>query len=177
MTTLTLDQLYEKVTDKLREEIVKETERIVMHNVLMDYIKAHAGQKISKRIATFFQGKYPDNVVYYGAEYGMYHVKVWGNGIDYGQRVEFLIGYASEPYYNAEKFDTRYDGCYGYAARERNAVREQLLDSKDRTLRNTVVLAMDLAAAKEEYKNALNAIKFSVSYDVSAVLEKELGKL
>lgn len=174
---ITLDQLYEKVVAKLREEFEREAKNIAMHDVLLDYIKDHEGQRISKRIATFFEGKYPDNTVYYGAEYGMFHVKVWGNGIDYGQRVEFLIGYASEPYYNAEKFDNKYDGCYGYAARERNATREYLLNDGSSDLWNAVLRANALLSAKEEYKNALSAVTYPVAYDVTAALEAELGKL
>lgn len=56
------------------------------------------GKPVSKRIASAIESALPGYRVHYSAEHGFYRVAVWGGtgcAVQYGNRVEFNLGYAN----------------------------------------------------------------------------------
>jgi hypothetical protein len=61
------------------------------------------GQTISKRIETAIKKVLPDYTIYYSYQFGMFHLVLWGNGIEYEKRKTFYLGYDNNPVFSAEQ--------------------------------------------------------------------------
>jgi hypothetical protein len=74
--------------------------------------------------------------VYYRAEYGMFNVVIWGNGISYDDSKSFLLGYASHgAKFDAAKFANDYNVCFYGAAIDRNMKRRANASNDNRCQR------------------------------------------
>lgn len=77
-------------------------------------LEAYEGKQITKRLATAVEKALPDRVVHYSTDFGMYHIKIWGDGLKYGEGVDMLIGYnkyGTNPTFSIEKA-REYNRCF-----------------------------------------------------------------
>jgi hypothetical protein len=61
------------------------------------------GKQITKRIQKVVQDLLPEYKVNYSFEYGMFKIKIYGNGIDYNHEKSFYLGYSTNPIFEIEK--------------------------------------------------------------------------
>lgn len=93
---------FEKAKDasSLLEEIDKRIERkridLRLVTVVFQACEKYEGKPITKRIATAVEKALPTYTVNYNRDYGMFHIRIWGNGIPYNNRFSSLIGYDSD---------------------------------------------------------------------------------
>lgn len=71
----------------------------------------------TKRIATALGAEFPGYRVHWENTGDMFHVVVWGNGIEFSYRLSFLVGYKSDQEPTVETFTQRC--AFGPAAKER----------------------------------------------------------
>jgi hypothetical protein len=111
------------------------------------------GKPITKRIATAVEKALPEYTVYYERQYGMFHVIIWGNGIEYGDRLSLLLGYESAPTFHIGEPDKQHSGfeyyscCYGSAEKERIDQTQKLLVD-DRKLQRVADVVDNLISAR-----------------------------
>jgi hypothetical protein len=123
----------------IQGHIDQETQRIEVHDLIRATIKEKwEGKSINKRLAnqvkdklTELYGKEP--VVYYGTDYGLYYITVWGtkHWPNYDNRVQFFMGHANatnSTSLSSEVFHSETDGCHGDAATKRNERKQALLN-------------------------------------------------
>lgn len=97
------------------ESRIKRMERdLFLVNKLQEVAKKHDGRKITKRIETDLS-KLPGMeayAIFYVKEHGMYHIRIWGDGVPYDERFSSLLGYESEGgVLNLEQW-TEYNQCH-----------------------------------------------------------------
>ena len=85
------------------------------------------GKRISKRIAGEFTKNYPEYKVNYNPSYGMYHLKIWGNGLEWDDHLSSLICYHNDPIVRLENVK-KFNQCYvleeGRVERMKEGLRE-----------------------------------------------------
>ena len=128
-----------KLLAAVSEQYDRESDGIALHNTVMEILETMDGKKITKRIETAVKKALPDHTVFYNNDYGMFHLAIWGNGIEYNDRENMCLGYADsnrEDVQNgiidSKMFHSDYDCCRGVAAQERNARREDIIDNPER---------------------------------------------
>jgi hypothetical protein len=127
-------ETYEKIESIIQADIDSEQVGIDLHYKLLSILEKMEGKTISKRIETAFSKEYPEYSTYYEREHGMYHLTIWGNGIEYNDRERFLLGYESDPVVKIGSYEDRtgflyHNCCNGSAAEERNNKRRGMLES------------------------------------------------
>ena len=143
-----------KVIETIRKDQRRESEGIAIFDLMVETFKPFEGKQITKRLATALQKVLPDDTIYFERQYGMYHIRIWGNGTPYDQRRSFLLGYDTKPVYHEGEYHKKHSGfrdfscCYGYAAIERNQQRETLLADEQR-LQKIAKVINDYQAAKK----------------------------
>jgi len=81
--------------DKISKEIARlELTETILSEVL-EILRVFDGKKYTKRITDKIKFILPGKSVYFENRYGMYHLNIWGNGIDYEKRIDFFLGYQS----------------------------------------------------------------------------------
>lgn len=130
----------------IQDNINRETIGTAIFDIMVETFKPFEGKPISKRLATALQKAMPEHTIHYEKEFGMYHIKIWGCGIHYNDRMSFLIGYETSPYYSEGSYDSTsasncgtgfqsHSCCYGAAAKER-------IKQAKAFLRNTTALSI-----------------------------------
>ncbi len=151
-----------KIKELIQIRYDEEQRSINLYNIIMSVLEPFNGQKISKRMATAILKALPDNsTVHYDTSLNFYSVSIWGNGIEFKDRVRFTLGYKSDPvlklratYFDADDFPK--DGfeyhncCHGMAAIERNRKRLALLKS-DEKLSTLCEIATSYLVAKNAF--------------------------
>jgi len=61
--------------------------------IVRDTLKPFDGKKINARIKTAVAKVLPLHTIYFDKRHGMFHLMIWGNGIEYDQRMDILLGY------------------------------------------------------------------------------------
>lgn len=153
----------ETIKETIEADIAREQIGIDLFNQLVEIFKPFEGKKISKRLATAIEKALPDYTVSYSTDYGHYSIRIWGNGIDFNERYDFLIGYESNPYYNEGPHEESHSGFrdfsgrYGFHAEERNVKRKAYLedDSELSYLSNAI----------EDYKEAVGKLNSISNFD------------
>ena len=84
-----------KTWENIQKKIQDQQENYRLWKIVESVLTRFEGQKITKRIETALKKELPEYTIYYVLEYGMYHVRIWGNGIQYDQRKGYLIGYST----------------------------------------------------------------------------------
>lgn len=120
----------ETIRKTIEDNIKREQRGTAIFDVMVETFKPFEGKPITKRLATALEKAMPNHTIYYEKEFGMFHIRIWGNGIEYKDRLSFLIGYDSNPYYTEGKYETgnasncgtgfrAHSCCYGEAAKDR----------------------------------------------------------
>lgn len=144
----------QKIIETIQKDYERETSGICLFEIMVETFKSFEGKPITKRLATALQKKLPDHTIYYEHLYGMYHIRIWGNGTPYDQRAGFLLGYDNASAYREGKDHEQHSGfrdysaCYGWAAKDRNQQRETLLADKKRIAHLAKVISDYLSAKK-----------------------------
>jgi hypothetical protein len=86
-----------KIFENIQKEIGKERFNFDLWKKVEAILKKFDGKQINKRIEIALKVALPDNAIYYDNNYGMFHVRIWGNGIDYNDSKSYLLGYADNP--------------------------------------------------------------------------------
>lgn len=133
------------------------------------------GKPISKRLATAAQKQLPEYTVYYRAEYGMFHLSIWGAGIEYNDRREFLLGYDSTSAFIIGAAEDDKGSFYGHnrwawsAALERiQQCQAQLADT--RTLQR-LADAYEAKAQAERTIAEIQSYPFEAQYAIERAME------
>jgi hypothetical protein len=169
-----LEATKDKIVAALKAEIEQDKKYYDLHQKCADVFKAFEGKQITKRMESALKKAYPEWTIYYSAEYGMYHIKVWGLACgrpSYDNAQHMLLGYESDPVYTAENFE-KFDCCHGSAAIERNQKRDKFLASPE--LEGVAQAIMDFKRAEEALKNTMEAVNEYTTASAYAI-EKAFG--
>ncbi len=111
--------------------IAARIEDTALSEQIAEIVKPSEGKTISKRIATAIEKALPAHTVYWNTDYGMFHVSIWGNGIEYNDRKRYLVGYhsGSGTTFSHARF-LEHNACHLAAAIARNSRRDALLADK-----------------------------------------------
>ncbi len=100
----------EEVRQKIQEGIDYTERAIEVREAVAEIVSKYEGKKISKRIGTALAGILPSYTVVYRHQYNLCQLLVWGNGIEWKDRISILLGYDSEGgYVNSEKIVGNYN--------------------------------------------------------------------
>lgn len=125
----TLDKIKAIIQDNINQDAVN----VQVYNDAAKAIAKFQGKKPSKLIANTLAKEHPEYTVSWRAEYGMYHLEIWGITInrDFNNRISLLIAYDSNPIVDMAGY-AKHSIAYGEAAQERNNKRRALLaDSQE----------------------------------------------
>jgi hypothetical protein len=161
-----------KVIESLNEATQRDRLGIELCNLIVSYMKAHEGQKITKRIATSMQETlrtlYGSEVtVNYSTDYSWYALKVWGGVFGrFDSHFSFTIGYFSHsPNYDSQHFMDK-NTCYGQPAKDRIAKRTEFIN--DAALQEQIISQIDAYhAAQEQLKKTFQDLE--ASYTIQKV--------
>jgi len=84
-----------KTWEGIQKKIQDQQENYRLWKIVESVLTRFEGQKITKRIETALQKELPEYTIYYGTEFGLYNIYIWGNGIPYNNRKGYLIGWVS----------------------------------------------------------------------------------
>lgn len=152
---------------------VREERNHSFYLIVLDVVKAQAGKKITKRLATAIEKALPDHTVHYardvhGGRVFDTKVTIWGNGIDYNRALRFRFG--SQDCVDVAVFEEN-NTCYGNAAAERIAERKAWL-ADEQNAYDIACAHHALCDAQEEFESAVARNGCPASkYDI----EKALG--
>ena len=93
----------DSVNAKIQARIIEAHFNYDLWKKIESACKKFEGKQFSKRIETEIKKLLPDYTVYYESGY-MYHLVIWGNGIDYNNRKSFMLGYDSNPVFSSSEF-------------------------------------------------------------------------
>lgn len=153
----------ETIKEAIEVDIAREQIGIELFNQLVEIFKPFEGKKISRRLATAIEKALPEHTVSYNTDYGHYNIRIWGNGIDFNERYDFLIGYDNNPYYREGTHEENhsgfrdFSGYYGFHAEERNKKRKEYLE-------NDSDLSY-ISEAIEDYKEAVGKLNSISNFD------------
>ena len=84
------------VREKIEERIEETEENFRLYEAILGVIRLNEGKKITKRIATAISKLLPEYTVYYSNDF-FYSILIWGNGIPYDHKKDFLFsGYSKD---------------------------------------------------------------------------------
>jgi hypothetical protein len=153
----------QQIREYLQSQIDNENKGIYFHNEIIKAMRPFEGKPMSKRIATALQKLHPEWTIYYGNEYGQFHLSIWGGdtGLRYDNRFSALIGYDSEPIVSIDRSkDSRgfedCDCCHGSAGIERNAKRQATIDNPEQITAITNAI--------NDYSDALEKLENTITY-------------
>jgi hypothetical protein len=154
----TLEQIKTIITDN----IARENQGIMYHNVILEVLKKYNGKKPTKRIANDLQVKLPNDRVFFKPEtFGQNYIEIWING-KYENRQSHFLGYNNRTRFgdgnivDFEQFDNEYDSAYGKYAIKRNENRQALL--------NNPVKLQQIADSIDNLNSAINQYNDVLKY-------------
>lgn len=172
----TIKEVERIIISEISDDIAEDMKRRDLYDLLLPVIKKHNGKKVTRRIDTAFKAVLPQNTLTsYSAEYGMYHIYVWGKGVEleYEDRVSFLLGYhglrESTPI-TVDEF-AKHNACNGPAASERIADLEKILVNLIR-IRAMAEAEVALSACEDTYKSLFDTPDAHARYGI----ERALGR-
>lgn len=111
------------IEEKIQETLVLYRAQKKVSEVLINIFKAFDGKKVTKRMETIAKKVLPEYTTYYAADYTIY-LYVWGNGIDYNNKMMIKLCYKDDNVFSYEKF---INDIKGYNSEERIKTLEQKL--------------------------------------------------
>lgn len=158
---MTKEQIKTDLKAMLVEAIEQNKVNIAIYDAVESVLKTMEGKPFSKRIETAVKKILPDYIIAYSKNYGMFHLRVWGNGIDWNHSINFLLGYNSNPFIQVGKSEERHSGfayfsnCYGQAEKDRMAASEKILNNEEELERVSNLIA-EISAKQSELGELLD---------------------
>lgn len=160
MDTLDRNEVLKKI-----DEVIKHQEiTLVIINKFLEVVKKMDGKQISKRIATALEKEFPEYKVIWDTRYGMYHIDIWGNGIEYKDEIRIMIGYDTGDGHIHYDQILDFNGCYTLD-KER---REQLIAFKEE-IDNHIEVYQKYLKVKEYTKKYFDS--FEYLYPISEIFK------
>jgi len=104
---INLNEKWESIQDKIKDQKIN----YELWKKIESSLQKHEGKKITKRIETALKKDFPEYTIYLENLYGMYHIVLWGNGIEYQKNIRYLIGYESSNIINMKEI-LKHNMCY-----------------------------------------------------------------
>lgn len=137
------------IEDKIQETLTLYKAQKKVSEVLINIFKVFDGKKVTKRMETAAKEAHPEYTTYYEAGYTVY-LYVWGNGIDYSNRMMVKLCYKDDATFSYDKF---VEDIKGYNSGERIGTLEHKLQ--------------ELPQLFSQYKEICDKVnKFNKSVDV-----------
>jgi hypothetical protein len=92
-------EIYKKVQERIEDAKLN----YFLWKTIQKECERWEGKAISKRIETALKKILPDYIVVFENRYGMFQLYIWGNGINYDHRKQFLLGYETSPFFSAKQ--------------------------------------------------------------------------
>ena len=162
-------ELAQIITEAVKSDMAREQRYIDLHNQVLTALAPYDGKGVTKRLATAVSKAMPDMTVAYDTDYGMCHLSIWGQGLEYRRRYSALLAYQGPSQYgegrvfHLDLFDTELAACYGRAARERQARRAELLSDSKR-IADIAAAYWDMLEAKSRFDLAMGDTLSNAAY-------------
>ena len=141
---------------KVEDTIALNTKHEQITQTVLTAIQREDGKAFSRRIETLAKKALPHLTVYYEDKYGQVYLDIWGDGIEYRDRMHIFLGYKAERY-SATKARDNYAASY-LGADQQNARLHTVLAQFD-------TIVADYNAAAENINTAigkLDAVKYMI---------------